>query len=120
MPKYTNPRKTWEYSQTFKAQAVELTHMNDARVKDVAETLGIHPMMLSRWRKEYREGKIVPSNNKKTKYLNKKSKELSELSRVKKENERLHKELDILKKWQRFIAEEHQTSIDSSRDTDES
>ena len=84
-------------------------------MKDVAATLDIHLMMLSRWRKHYREGSIVSNKRKKVTSLNKEKKELTELNKLKKENERLQKELDILKKWQRFIEEEHQTSIDLSR-----
>ena len=97
MPKYNNPRKTWEYSQDFKAKAVELTLLEGVRVKDVAATLDIHPMMLSRWRKHYREGSIVSNKRKKVTSLNKEKKELTELNKLKKENERLQKELDILK-----------------------
>ncbi|MET0001858.1 MAG: transposase, partial [Candidatus Thiodiazotropha lotti] len=59
MPKYNNPRKTWRYINEFKAKAVQLTYLDDVQIKKVAETLDIHPFMLSRWRKEYREGKIV-------------------------------------------------------------
>lgn len=36
------------------------------------------------------------------------------------ENARLKQEVSLLKKWQRFLAEEHQLGIDSSRDSDES
>lgn len=118
MPKYNHPRKTWEYSQDFKAKAVELTLLEGARVKDVAETLDIHPMMLSRWRKLYREGVIVGSKRQKATSIKKKKSEVDELAKLKKENDNLHKEIDILKKWQRFIAEEHQTNIDSSKNTD--
>ena len=56
MPKYNNPRRTWVYSNDFKYKAVKLTLQPDTKVKDVAEGLGIHPMMLSRWRSEYRQG----------------------------------------------------------------
>jgi transposase len=77
MPKYNNPRKTWEYSQDFKAKAVELTLLDGARVKDVAETLDIHPMMLSRWRKEYREGKLQGDNQKRV-GVNKKKRTISD------------------------------------------
>ena len=59
MPRYTQPRRTWQYSNEFKAKAVELSQLQDVQVQDVARTLGIHPFMLSRWRKEYREGKVV-------------------------------------------------------------
>lgn len=59
MPKYHQPRKTWRYPDSFKAKAVQLSLQEGVQVKAVAESLDIHPFMLSRWRKEYREGKIV-------------------------------------------------------------
>jgi transposase len=59
MPGYTKPRKTWQCTGEFKAKAVELTYLDDIKIKDVANALDIHPFMLSRCRKEYREGKIV-------------------------------------------------------------
>jgi|GEM_PF-2624160 len=34
------------------------------------------------------------------------------------ENRKLKQEVDLLKKWQRFLAEEHQQGIDSSKDSD--
>jgi transposase len=52
MPKYNNPRKTWQYTEEFKAKAVQLSELQGVQVKEVAETLDIHPFMLSRWRKE--------------------------------------------------------------------
>jgi len=64
MPKYTNPRKTWYYLNEFKVKAVQLSLLEGVQVKEVAETLDIHPFMLSRWRKEYREGKIVADKRK--------------------------------------------------------
>ena len=58
MPK-PGPRTTTRYSAEFKAAAVRLSQLSGVRVKDVAESLYIHPFMLSRWRKEAREGKIM-------------------------------------------------------------
>jgi transposase len=52
MPKLNKPRKTWQYSNKLKAKAVQFTLIDGVMVKDVAETLDLHPMMLSRWRKE--------------------------------------------------------------------
>jgi transposase len=118
MPRYNQPRKTWQYTEEFKAKAVQLSLLEGVQVKEVAETLDIHPFMLSRWRKEYREGKIVADKRKKVTSIKKEQKELSELKRLKKENARLKQENDLLKKWQRFLAEEHQNDIDSSRETD--
>lgn len=36
-----------------------LCALPDVRIKDVAEALDIHAFMLSRWRKEAREGRIL-------------------------------------------------------------
>jgi transposase len=58
MPKYTQPKKTWFYPVDFKIKAVQLSLRYDVLSKDVAQALDIHPFMLSRWRKEYREGKF--------------------------------------------------------------
>ena len=51
MHHYKNPRKTWQYTDEFKAKAVQLFLLERIQKKAVAETLDIHPFMLSRWRK---------------------------------------------------------------------
>ena len=43
----------------FKARAVEMSLQEGIQAQQVADGLGIHPFMRSRWRKEYREGRIV-------------------------------------------------------------
>ena len=118
MPRYTKPRRTWKYTEEFKTKAVQLSLMDGIQVKTVAETLDIHPFMLSRWRKEYREGKIVADKRKKVVSLSKEKSEQNKLKALQKEVARLKQENDLLKKWQRFLAEEHQNDIDSSRETD--
>ncbi len=119
MPKYNNPRRTWQYTNEFKAKAVQLSQLDGVQVQEVAKTLDIHPMMLSRWRKEYREGKIVADKRKKVTDVKNEQKELNKIKRLEMENARLKEELDLVKKWQRFLAEEHQQDIDSSRDSEE-
>lgn len=119
MPRYTKPRKTWFYPVNFKIKAVELSLRDDLMSKDVAQALDIHPLMLSRWRKEYREGKFkktprYQSNNELMDKLPTK-KELDNIQKLKKENERLKQENDLLKKWQRYLAEVHQSDLDSSK-----
>ncbi|MBQ0773883.1 MAG: hypothetical protein KBT87_04340, partial [Gammaproteobacteria bacterium] len=84
--------------------------------------LDIHPMMLSRWRKEYRDGKLQGDNQKRV-GVNKKKRtvsdqELTENARLKKDIARLKKENDLLKKWQRYLAEQHQNDLSSSKDTE--
>jgi len=117
MPKYNNPRKTWLYPNEFKVKAVQLSLLNDVQVKDVAKTLDIHPFMLSRWRKEYREGKLIADKRKKVTSMAKDKNELTKVKKLEQENKRLRQENDLLKKWQRFLAEEHQNDLDSSKDT---
>lgn len=90
----------------------------DIKVKDVADSLDIHPFMLSRWRKEYREGKIVASKRKTNRSIKRFESDSAELAQLKKDNERLKKENDLLKKWQRFLAQERANDSDSSQETD--
>ena len=120
MPKYNNPRRTWVYSKEFKLKAVKLTLSPDNKVKDIAEGLGIHPMMLSRWRKEYREG-VLHGDGQVRNLMSKKKKtpthKLTEFAKLKKENVRLQQENDLLKKWQLYLAEQHQNDLDLSTDT---
>ena len=122
MPRVTQPRKTWQYTNEFKIKAVKLSLQQDIQVKQVAEGLDIHPFMLSRWRKEYREGKLRSDghNIMAIKKTNKKvnSRELTENLRLKKEIEKLKMENNLLKKWQRYLAEQHQNDLDLSKDTD--
>ena len=123
MPKYTQPKKTWFYPVDFKIKAVQLSLRDDALSKDVAQALDIHPFMLSRWRKEYREGKfsVKPRYNSNNELMVKipNKKELNKIKQLKKENERLKLENDLLKKWQRYLAEVHQSDLDSSNSTDQ-
>ena len=124
MPRYTQPRKTWQYTNDFKIKAVKLSYQDGMQVKQAAEGLDIHPLMLSRWRKEYREG-VLQGDSKKRVGVNKRKttisdRELTENIRLKKENDKLKKENDLLKKWQRYLAERHQNDLDSSKDTESS
>jgi transposase len=122
MPRYNHPRKTWQYTKDFKVKAVKLSYQDGIQVQQVAEGLDIHPMMLSRWRKEYRDGKLQGDRQKRIGVNKKKrtisDKELTENARLKKDVARLKKENDLLKKWQRYLAEQHQNDLDSSKDTE--
>lgn len=55
MPRYNQPRKTWQYATDFKTKAVKLNFQDGIKDKQVAEGLDIHPFMLSRWRKKMPE-----------------------------------------------------------------
>ena len=55
------PKKVHRYSLEFKIQAVRLANLPDIQTQDVAKALDIHPFMLSKWKKDYREGKLKPA-----------------------------------------------------------
>jgi transposase len=85
------PRR--KYDREFKIQAVKLALESEKTTKKIAEDLGIHSGILTRWKREYKEdvenafpgmGKLKPEDE--------------ELRRLKKENEDLKQEREILKK----------------------
>ena len=92
MPKMNNPRRTWKYKNEFKIKAVQLSLEAGVQVKDVTKLLDIHPFMLSRWRKEYREGKLVADKRKKVISIKKEKSELKRMNRLERENARLMQE----------------------------
>lgn len=94
------PRSTYCYTDHFKATAVRLSELPGVHVADVAESLYIHPFMLSRWRKLAREGHIVTKGIELDQAI---SAELKELREVKRRYERLQLEHDILKKPSRSL-----------------
>jgi transposase len=54
----TGRMRKHRYSTEFKVTAVKLASAPDIEVQTVARSLDIHPFMLSRWKKEYREGRL--------------------------------------------------------------
>ena len=56
MARRVGPKKVQQYSLEFKLKAVKLSQLPGIEVQAVAEALEIHPFMLSRWRKEARDG----------------------------------------------------------------
>ena len=50
------PRKVRAYSREFKLTAVRLSQQPGIQVQAVAAALDIHPFMLSKWRKQVRDG----------------------------------------------------------------
>jgi len=51
------------YKYYFKQAAVLTANHPDIQTKAVAEALNIHPFMLSRWKKQLREGVLRKDNN---------------------------------------------------------
>ena len=106
------PRTTNKYSDRFKATAVRLSELPGIAVQDVAESLYIHPFMLSGWRKQAREGQIVSEGVHVEEDV---AAELKELRQLKKKYERLKLEHDILKKAIAFTSERKAKSSSSSK-----
>ena len=106
MPK-PGPRTTPKYSQHFNATAVRLSQISGVSVQQVAESLYIHPFMLSRWCKEMPEGLIVAKGVELNKEV---AAELKELRKVKQAYERLKTEHEILKNAIAFTSERKATS----------
>ena len=105
------PRTTPRYSEVFKATAVRLSQLPGVSVQNVAESLYIHPFMLSRWRKMAREGQIVTKGAEVDKDV---AAELKALRKLKKAHERLKLEHEILKKAIEFTSARKATSSPSS------
>lgn len=100
------------YSEEFKATAVSLSKVSGVQSKDVAEALDIHPFMLSRWRKEFREGKIS-AKGKSLKLEGKKVAELKRLREIEKEHNLLKEEHSLLKKAIQFNLEKRKKFLNS-------
>ena len=105
------PRTTPRYTEHFKATAVRLSQLAGVQVKDVAESLYIHPFMLSRWRKQVREGLVVSKGVELDKEV---AAELKELRKLKQAHERLKMEHDLLKKAIAFTSARRAKSSPSS------
>lgn len=107
-------RKKNRYSEEFKATAVKLSGLPGVRVQDVAEALDIHPFMLSRWRKEVRDGVIVAKG---AKVDIQTASELKRLRELERKYKLLQEEHALLKKAIRFASERRQRSSSSSKQT---
>ncbi len=119
MAKIISEERVLEYSKEFKVKIVELTHKLNVNAADIAEVMGLHPVMVYRWRHEYKQGKLVADTTRRVSMtLDKKrpppptKKQLSENERLKQENTRLKKENDLLKKWRQYLAEVRQNDSD--------
>jgi transposase len=111
MGRTKGPRKISRYTSEFKVKAVKLSEISGVLIQDVADALDIHPFMLSRWRKEYREGRlraragVMPGLRQ--------VREVKELSSLKREHALLREEHELLKKAIRFCSERRERSLPS-------
>ena len=114
MAKRIGPAKIKKYSLEFKLKAVHLSGQPGVLIKDVAESLCIHPFMLSKWRKQVRDGDLVGDP---PALEPQEAAELQRLRHVEKQFKRLQMEHDLLKKAIRFASERKMKSSPSSRQT---
>ena len=108
------PQKVARYELDFKLRAVKMSQVPGVLVKDVAESLCIHPLMLSKWRKQVRDGVLVgdaplPSLESVA--------ELVRLRELELKYQRLVMEHDLLKKAIRFASVQKAKSSPLSKQT---
>ncbi len=130
----TYKRNYDRYTLDFKLLAVRLANHPEVMSKSIADSLGIHPIMLYRWQMEHRRGELTESKHIKEEASSPKrrtrskpvaeKKYESDLIKANKQIKDLEKalanreeELDLLKKAQRFFAAKRKKSSSSSRRT---
>lgn len=114
MAKTIGPAKIKQYSLEFKLKAVQLSDQPGVLIKDVAESLCVHPFMLSRWRKQVRDGDLVGDP---PPLQPQEAAELQRLRDVERQFKRLQMEHELLNKAIRFASERKMKSSPSSRQT---
>lgn len=54
----TKKKQYDSYTLAYKIHAVKMTQKRGVKAIDVATSLGIHPVMLYRWRQKFKEGRL--------------------------------------------------------------
>ena len=111
MAKILSEERVLEYSREFKVMVVRLTSLEGIQIKRVAECMDLHPLMVSRWRKEVRDGKLVADETRRVRMTlesasksgKKKKQAKTKTQRLEEENRRLKKEVYALKKWHGYL-----------------
>ena len=113
------PKKTQRYGVAFKRTAVQLSRRPGLQVQAVAEALDIHPFMLSRWRKEFREGRLRVPGTKPRQRVSKAplEREIRRLQELERAHQLLQEEHALLKKAIRFCSVRRPKSSRSSTGT---
>jgi transposase len=102
------------YDDDFKATAVALGALPGVQAQSVADVLDIHPVMLYRWKKELREGKIM-ATTKLSKLDTETKRELARLRRVARDHDRLKQEHELLKKSIQYSSAQKRKSLPGSK-----
>jgi transposase len=112
MPR-SGPRTVRRYSAEFKLTAVRLSQQPGIQVQTVAAALAIHPFMLSKWRKDARDGRLTGRTPKSPPAGP--AREIAKLQQLEREYALLKEEHELLKKAIRFCSARKATSSPSSR-----
>ena len=107
------PRSIRKYSDEFKLTAVQLSHQPGIHVRTVAASLAIHPVMLSKWRTDVREGRLT--GRPRPRPGTPPTAELARLQELERDYALLKEEHDLLKKAIRFCSARKATPSRSSR-----
>ena len=107
-------RTVRRYSDEFKLKAVTLANLDGVRTNDVAEALEIHPFMLSRWKKEVRDGVLVQKRGTRMDLDPQTVAELRRLRELERRYKLLQEEHVLLKKAIRFCSERRPRSSSTS------
>lgn len=107
-------RHSWD----FKRFAVMLASHPNIQTQDVATTLAIHPFMLSRWKKEAREGKLKMGKSPAEPPVIDLSEAGRRIRELERENAQLREENDLLKKLEPSGSRPRKKSSRSSRSTE--
>lgn len=107
------PKKVHRYSVEFKLTAVKLSGMVGVQVQTVADALDIHPFMLSRWRKEVRDG-VLTGRAPRLEISSRPAREIVRLQALEREHAILKDEHALLKKAIRFCSERRRKCSRSS------
>jgi len=116
---HTRKRHYDQYSLAYKLHAILLASQEGTLAKDVASSLGIHPIMLYRWCMEHRKGTLFthplmknhqmekPTKEKKPVNLDKLelAKANARIKKLEKKLARSEEDVEILKKFERFLKE---------------
>ena len=111
------PQKINRYGLDFKLRAVRMSEQSGVLIKDVAESLCIHPFMLSKWRKQVRDGALSGKSAGLYAADAAAVAELQRLREVEGKYRQLQMEHDLLKKAIRFVSERKAMSSPSSGQT---
>src|SRR5436190_18264194 len=104
MARRLGPAKVRRYSLEFKLKAVKLSQLKGVEVQAVAEALEIHPFMLSRWRKEARDGVLKGRTSVVAAVTRPSGRDVKRFQALKRAHALLQEEHALLKKVIRFTS----------------